>query len=153
MMKYVFAIVLVLLATLSDAGNGDVTTQPPEMTKKQPGEKTYNLKQQKYFEKKGERFLDEIAKRNDVIFLNGGLMVHMYKKAEESARSPGPMDQVEVIYTGYMPDGKDGKIFDGSAGRPGGKLAVRPKHVIECWTAGMSNKSSFSTAFVSLLYL
>ena len=140
MMKYVAIVasqVLLLLAILSDAGVGDVSTQPPstpQKKQKQPGEKTYNLKQQKYFEKKGERFLDEIAKRNDVIFLNGGLMVQMYKKAEESSRSPNAMDQVEVVYTGYLPDGT---VFDGSTGRPEGKMVVRPKHVIECWTAGL----------------
>lgn len=105
---------------------------PRQTGVKQKGDKKYSVTQLKYFEKKGERFLDEVAKRHDVIFLNGGLIVHFYKRAEEPARSPGAMDLVELSYDGYFIDGTK---FDTSEKVKDGKIALRPKHVIECWTA------------------
>ena len=111
---------------------------PRQTGVRQKGEKKYSVKQLKYFEKKGERFLDEVAKRNDVVFMNGGLMVHFYKRAEEPARSPGAMDLVELSYDGYFINGTK---FDSSEKVKDGKISLRPKHVIECWTAALQMMS------------
>ena len=105
----------------------------PKMPK-QPPSKKYSKKQLKYFEKKGERFLDEMAKRSDLVFMTGGLMIHKMAEAKPTGRSPLAMDQVEVKYTGYQ---VDGKTFDTSDMRKEKSLVVRPKHVIECWTMAL----------------
>jgi len=101
---------------------------------KQPPAKKYSKKQLKYFEKKGERFLDEMAKRSDLAFMNGGLMIQKMVEAKPTGRSPLAMDQVELRYTGYQ---VDGSTFDTSETRKEKSITVRPKHVIECWTMAL----------------
>lgn len=79
--------------------------------------------------KKGEEFLKENAKKDDVKTLDNGLQYKVLESGEEGAESPDEGDTVKAHYHGTL---VDGTVFDSSVDR--GEPATFPlDRVIEAW--------------------
>jgi FKBP-type peptidyl-prolyl cis-trans isomerase len=76
---------------------------------------------------KGEAFLEENAKKEDIIVLESGLQYQILK--EGTGKSPSPSDQVKCIYQGTL---IDGTVFDSTIEK--GDTATFPvNRVIKGW--------------------
>lgn len=79
--------------------------------------------------KKGEEFLKENAKKDDVKTMDSGLQYKVLERGEDGAESPEKGDTVKAHYHGTL---IDGTVFDSSVDR--GEPATFPlDRVIEAW--------------------
>lgn len=78
-----------------------------------------------------EKFLKEVAERDDVITTESGLMYTVEKEGD--GPSPTAEDTVRVHYHGTL---RDGKVFDSSRDR-GEPAEFKLNLVIRCWTEGL----------------
>jgi len=79
-------------------------------------------KMNKYYERTGKKFLQEIEKKKGIIKLKSGLLVEILKEnPSQHAKSPESDDPCDVTYSGTL---KDGTEFDSS------RTTFRPSQVI-----------------------
>jgi FKBP-type peptidyl-prolyl cis-trans isomerase len=79
----------------------------------------------------GEKFLEENAKKEDVVVTKSGLQYQVIE--EGTGKTPGPTDKVTVHYTGTLIDGKE---FDSSHKR-GKPATFNLNGVIKGWSEGL----------------
>jgi len=94
---------------------------------KQPGAVDDSMK--KYLKRTGQKYLDEIAKKDGVYKLKSGMLVEILQESsKDSPLSPNSGDSCEVTYSGTL---KDGTKFDS------GTTSFAPNQVIKGWTEAM----------------
>lgn len=116
------ALALLLLAVSSYA-IGSQHEEPLGGAKKKKGDMS------SYYKRTGQKFLDEVAKREGIMTLKSGMLIEVLKASDkENAKSPKAGDSCEVTYFGTF---KDGERFDG------GTTSFAPNQVIPGWTEAM----------------
>lgn len=91
--------------------------------------KDKNEKMNNYLKRTGQKYLDEISKKEGVYKLKSGMLVEILKSSRQSnAKSPKESDECEVTYSGTL---KDGTPFDS------GTTSFAPNQVIKGWTEAM----------------
>lgn len=82
-----------------------------------------------YMKRTGQKYLDEIAKKEGIFTLKSGMLVEILKTSDkEGAKSPNVGDTCKVTYRGTL---KDGTQFDA------GTTSFAPNQVIKGWTEAM----------------
>jgi FKBP-type peptidyl-prolyl cis-trans isomerase FkpA len=134
----------IVRAGLTDA----VTGAKPQVELETYGPKVNELAQKRAAvgaeeaKKKGQEFLDNVAKEKDATKTPTGLVIRVITPG--SGPSPGPMDVVKVHYEGKL---LDGTIFDSSIKR--GQPAEFPLNgVVPCWTEALQKMSKGEKAQV-----
>ena len=83
----------------------------------------------KYMKRTGEKFLNEVSQKDDILKLKSGMLIEVLKASDKAdAKSPNAGDSCEVTYLGTF---KDGSRFDG------GTTSFAPNQVIPGWTEAM----------------
>lgn len=87
------------------------------------------VSQEKYLQRTGQKYLDEVAKKEGVFTLKSGMLVEIiHSGTDANAKSPTAGDACEVTYSGTL---KDGSKFDA------GTTSFAPNQVIKGWTEAM----------------